>query len=63
MPVLKLAEDMGVDSYGGSEDDVLDRYYRQLVSLLPLSSCASPTNAPHNPKIVDMVVRRFIEGA
>ncbi|MGB9200159.1 cytidylyltransferase domain-containing protein, partial [Methanobacterium sp.] len=27
LPILKLSEDMGVKTFTGSEDDVLDRYY------------------------------------
>lgn len=62
-PILRLAQDLGVGSFAGSEEDVLDRYFQvakrfnadvivRITADCPLVDC----------HVVDKVIRRYLEG-
>lgn len=60
--ILKLTSEMGVKSYAGSEDDVLDRYYKAAkkyhADIIVRITGDCPVVDPH---IVDKVVQYFLE--
>ncbi|MFC1992253.1 cytidylyltransferase domain-containing protein [Chloroflexota bacterium] len=62
-PILKLAQDSGVDSYAGSEEDVLDRYYQAAtkfgadIIIRITADCALV-----DCRIVEQVIQRYLRG-
>ena len=62
-PILKLAQDSGVDGYAGSEDDVLDRYYQAAEKCETETIVRITADCPLiDPHIVDKVIQRYLEG-
>lgn len=60
--ILKLAEEMGVDSYAGSEDDVLDRYYQAArISHADIIVRVTSDCPLIDPQIVDKLIRFFLD--
>ena len=63
IPILKLAEDSGVDSYAGSEEDVLDRYYQAATKSHVDGIARITADCPLiDPYLTDMVIRRYSMG-
>ena len=61
-PILKLAEEMGIDSFAGSEDDVLDRYYQAAKRFNADIIVRITADCPLiDPELVDKVIRRYLE--
>jgi spore coat polysaccharide biosynthesis protein SpsF len=62
-PIIRFAEDIGMASFVGSEQDVLDRYYQTAtkfgadVIIRITADCVLI-----DPKIVDKVVQRYLRG-
>lgn len=62
-PILKLAEDSGVDRYAGSEEDVLDRYYQAATKSNVDGIVRITADCPLiDPGLTDMVIRRYSMG-
>ena len=60
--VLKLAEDCGIDSYAGSQDDVLDRYYQVSKEYDAEIIVRVTADCPLiDPQIVDKVISHYLE--
>jgi len=61
--ILELARKSGIDSYAGSEDDVLDRYYQAAkkynAEVVVRITADCPLIDAH---VVDKVINRFLEG-
>lgn len=61
--ILEMAKELGIDSYAGSEDDVLDRYYQAAkkynAEVVVRITADCPLIDLH---IVDKVIQRFLEG-
>jgi len=61
--ILKLARELGIDSYAGSEEDVLDRYYQAAtkfgVDIIARITADCPLMDPH---VVDRVIQRYLTG-
>jgi spore coat polysaccharide biosynthesis protein SpsF len=61
IPILKFAEENGIDSYAGSEDDVLDRYYQAAKKFKADPIVRITADCPLiDPRIVDRVVGEFL---
>jgi len=62
-PILGLAKKLGIASYAGSEEDVLDRYYQTAkgfgVDVIVRITADCPLVDPH---VVDKVIRRYLKG-
>lgn len=62
--IKRLCDNMNVPCFRGSEDDVLDRFYQCAKSSQPAPEYIVRLTADcplHDPKVVDFVVRRFLE--
>ncbi len=62
-PILKLDAEMEIDSFAGSEEDVLDRYYqaatRFSVDIIVRVTADCPLI---DPNVVDKVIQRYLRG-
>jgi len=62
-PVVKLADDSGTGSYTGSEEDVLDRYYRAAKEFAADAIVRITADCPLiDPRVLDRVIQRYLEG-
>ena len=61
--ILELAKESSIDSYAGSEDDVLDRYYKAAKKYDAEVVVRITADCPLiDPYIVDKVIQRFLMG-
>ncbi len=61
-PILELAESLGLDSYAGSENDVLDRYYQTAKKYGAETIARITADCPLiDPALVDNVIRQYME--
>jgi spore coat polysaccharide biosynthesis protein SpsF len=62
-PLLKLAKESGVNSYEGSENDVLDRYFQAATKFGADAIVRITADCPLiDPEVVDKVVKIFLDG-
>jgi len=62
-PIVKLAADSGTGSYAGSEEDVLDRYYRASKEFAMDAIVRITADCPLiDPRVLDRVIQRYLEG-
>jgi len=62
LPIVKLAEDLGIAVFRGSEDDVLDRYYKAARSYRLKHIVRVTADCPLiDPEIIGTVVERYFE--
>ena len=62
-PIRSLCAERGLEVFSGSEDDVLDRYYRAARHLEAQAVVRVTSDCPLiDPSVVDVVVRAFREG-
>lgn len=60
--IIKLAEKMGVESFAGSENDVLDRYYRAAKKYGAKIIVRITSDCPLiGPEIIDRAIKSFLE--
>ena len=60
--LLKLADEMGVDSFAGDEEDVLDRYYRAAKKYDAETIVRITSDCPLvDPEIIDKVIQYYID--
>jgi len=61
-PISKLAQELGIDSFGGNEDDVLDRYYQTAKKYNAEVVVRITADCPLiDPELVDKVVAHYLE--
>lgn len=61
--ILKLAEDLGIKSFAGSIDDVLDRFYQTAAKYNPEIIVRITADCPlMDPEVFDKVVQFFLDG-
>ena len=61
-PILKFAESLGIDSYAGSENDVLDRYYQTAKKYRAETIARITADCPLiDPALVDNIIRQYLE--
>lgn len=61
-PVLKFTEDLGISSYAGSEEDVLDRYYQAATKFGVGTIVRITSDCPLiDPEIVDKIISYYLE--
>ncbi len=62
-PILELARESGIDSYAGSEDDVLDRYYQAARKYDAEVVVRITADCPLiDPRVTDKVIQRYLKG-
>jgi spore coat polysaccharide biosynthesis protein SpsF (cytidylyltransferase family) len=62
-PIVMLADDSGTGSYAGSENDVLDRYYRAAKEFAVDAIVRITADCPLiDPRVMDRVVQRYLAG-
>lgn len=62
-PILKLADDSGIDSYAGNEEDVLDRYYQAATKSHVNGVARITADCPLiDPYLTDKVIQRYLMG-
>jgi len=61
-PILKLAEELDVSSFAGSEDDVLDRYYQaaKMYNAAPIVRVTADCPLI-DPELVDRIIGYYLE--
>lgn len=60
--LLNLAKEIGIEGFAGSEEDVLDRYYRAALRYQPETVVRCTGDCPViDPEVTDLVVRRHWE--
>ena len=61
-PILKLADEMGIDSFAGSEEDVLDRYYQAAKKYNANTIVRITADCPLiDPELVDSIIGYYLE--
>lgn len=61
-PILELAEEMRIDSFAGSEDDVLDRYYQAAKRYNADTIVRITADCPLiDPELVERVIEYYLE--
>lgn len=61
-PILKLAEEMGIEWFTGSEEDVLDRYYQTARKYNLETIVRITADCPLiDPEVVDMFVKTYLD--
>jgi spore coat polysaccharide biosynthesis protein SpsF len=62
VPIIKLCNEMGIGAYAGSEEDVLDRYYKAAKQYGAKVIVRVTADCPLiDPKIVDRVIQYYLE--
>jgi len=62
-PIVKVAEEAGTGSYTGSEEDVLDRYYRAAKEFAVDAIVRITADCPLvDPRLLDRVIQRYLKG-
>jgi len=62
-PIVQFARELGIDSFAGSEQDVLDRYYQAAKKYKAEVVVRVTADCPLlDPRITDKVIRRFLKG-
>jgi len=62
-PIVKLAKDSGAGSYAGSEEDVLDRYYRAAKEFAVDAIVRITADCPLvDPRVLDRIIERYLVG-
>jgi len=60
--ILEFAEKKGLESYAGSEEDVLDRYYQAAKKYGAETIVRATTDCPLiDPELVDRIIRYYLE--
>lgn len=61
-PILKLAQDLGADSYAGSENDVLDRYYQAAKKYGAQTVVRITADCPLiDPEVTDRIIGYYLQ--
>ena len=61
-PILALADDLGIDSFAGSEDDVLDRYYQAAKRYNADTIVRITADCPMiDPEVTDRIIGHFLK--
>ena len=61
-PILKLAEESGIDSFAGSEDDVLDRYYQAAKKYNAEAVVRITADCPLiDPEVTDRIIGHYLK--
>lgn len=61
-PILKFAEENGIKSYAGSEEDVLDRYYQAAKKFSADPIVRITADCPlMDPEVIDSVVQFYLD--
>lgn len=62
-PILRLAKELNVNSFAGSHDDVLDRYYQAALKYKVDIIARITSDCPViDPEVFDKVLEKFLEG-
>ena len=62
-PILELAQELGVDSFAGNEDDVLDRYYQAAKQYAAKTIVRITGDCPLiDPRVIERVIQRYSKG-
>jgi len=61
-PILKLAQELGIDSFAGSEEDVLDRYYQAARKYKAEVIARVTADCPLiDPELVDRIIGHYLQ--